>query len=358
MYVLHIYLLTICLAIVRVSFGYEVINNEIIERIDLDNAQDLQQLTTLVKTQTPKISHHVDKSPSNGDEPNSVQTYHDTVGVSSNQPSIIYAAIQATPLVRTQDNDQTKDASVTILEETSETPMENKKSQSKVEDNSSVKKPSSKLEDPNEDKTKNIKAKLITHLKQTLPKLYSMLSVEMQNKHDNNQELTSEYKKEESTQETVTRLKPVNIQPYATIIDDDKDLKAEQSEDNYPYVVYDKQDYLKPKSVKKTVKTHKIGDEKKNVYPKEEVKSFEYKKADDLETDNTIWIGYGLGVPYRYPYPYNYPSSVYSYGRPYSGWGTRGYTGGPSYYGGYLDRTGLGYYNNHGTGYGPYGGYL
>ncbi|KAL1462381.1 hypothetical protein WDU94_014219 [Cyamophila willieti] len=354
MFVLHIYLLTICLGISQVSFGYEVINNEIIERIDLDNGQDLQHLTSGVKTSTPKISHHVDKLPSNGGDPNSVQTYHDTVGVSSNQPSIIYAAIQATPHIiasrNGEETDQTKVSTLTILQEPSDTTVENTKSQSKVQESSDDKKPSNKLEDPNEDKSKNVKAKLITHLKQTLPKLYSMLSAEMQNK----QEVSSEPKKE--TQETVTTLKRVNIEPYATIIDDDKDLKAEQSEDNYPYVVYDKQDYAKPKSVKKTVKTHRIGDEKKNVYPKEEGKGFEYKK-DDLETDNTIWIGYGLGVPYRYPYPYNYPSSMYSYGRPYSGWGTRGYTGG-SYYGGYLDRTGLGYYNNYGTGYGPYGGYL
>lgn len=256
-------------------------------------------------------------------------------GTSFHQPSI-YAAIQAIPRImasrkeqeETVSNDQSKIKSETVTNE--------------------EKRPQGKIEEPSEDKSKNIKAKLNIHLKQLLPKIHNTLNAEMIGQHD------AAETKEQTDEPT---LKHINVQP----IDDNRDLTAEQSEDD-PYVVHDKQAYMKP-SLRKTVKTRKIGDEKKNVYPKDDIKRMapDYNVKYDLETDNTVWIGYGLGSP-LYKYPYNYPSSLYSnYGSPYSGWRyNRGYSGG-SYYGGYLDRTGLEYagaYNNYGTGYGPYGGYL
>ncbi|KAI5752011.1 hypothetical protein M8J77_012911 [Diaphorina citri] len=340
MFVLHTFLLTVCLVVSRVCAGYEVINNEIVERIDLDNSQDLQHLATSSVKTTPKINHHVEEKPR--EDLNSVQASQDSLGVTNHQPSIVYAAIQAMPHIMTRDDkseetDKAKVKSVTILQE--EKPQDIKKEEY-------IKKPNNKFDDPSEDKSKDVKAKLYAHLKQSLPKLYSLLNVEITKSSGEQPNASSG---EEAT------LRHIDVQPYATIIDDEKDLKAEQSE---PYVVYDKQDYVKPKHVRKTVKTHKIGDDKKNFYPKQDTVT-PTKGKDDMETDNTIWIGYGLGVPV-YKYPYNYPSSLYgsyyTYGRPYSGW-SRGYTG-PYYYG---DRTGLGYtgsYNNYGTGYGPYGGYL
>lgn len=266
-------------------------------------------------------------------------------GTGGRQPSIIYAAIQSMPQIISHRNGQ-----VDSDEKTSPAPLET------TEKPRDLRKPHSKLEEPSEDKSKDTKAKLYSHFKQSLPKLQPVHNVEILNKHDTfaiDTELTG------STGEIAT-MRNVIVHPYATIIDEEKDLKAEQSEE--PYIVYDKQDYLKLKNVKKTVKTHKIGDEKKSVYPKEEIRSVPtgYKEKDDLETDNTIWIGYGLGVQ---PYRYRYNDASYPYGRPYSGW-TRGYTGYP-YYDNYRTRflqsgyTGLSYdsNNNYGTGFGPYGVY-
>lgn len=357
MYRLHTFLLTVCFVASSVSGGYEVINNEIIERIDLDNGQELQRVspTGSVK-QTPLMKHHVERVVS-GDDFNSVQDSQETLSVSSHQPSIVYAAIQAMPHIITSNRGQNTE---------NRTDRKEFNIQQATTEAQNIRKPNTKPEEPNEDKSKDAKVKLYSHLKQAMPKLYSILNGAME---DASGEASTGEGSTTMSGEMRTTLRTVDVRPYATIIDDDTDLKAEQSED--PYVVYDKMDYLKPTHVKKTVKTHKTGEEKKSVYPKD-ARSASAEK-DDLETDSTIWIGYGLGVPYKYPYNSNYPSPLYgnyyAYGRPYSGW-TRGYTGSP-YYGGYVERTGVdaayagtysygtgSSYNNYGTGYGPYGGYL
>lgn len=78
----------LCLVSIRGSAEYEVINNEIIERIDLDNGQDLQLLSTSGKT-SHKINQNVEKLTMSDEEGNSVQGSHENLGTKMKKISAV-----------------------------------------------------------------------------------------------------------------------------------------------------------------------------------------------------------------------------------------------------------------------------